>query len=103
MIKIVNGKKYDTEKSERIGHYSNGDNSTNFCWYEEELYITKKGNYFLYGDGNASSYYSESDGNSSWGIRTIIPMTREEAFEWCQETENTDTILEHFSDFIEEA
>ena len=82
MIKIIDGRKYDISTSEKIACLSNSNISDFYCY--DELYITKEGYYFLYGS-------------------EVIPITREEAYQWCKETKNTATILEYFSDLIEEA
>lgn len=69
----------------------------------EQLYITKKGSFFLYGSGGPMSVYSETNGRDSWGISRIIPLTKEETFEWLQRNGETEVIEEYFSDLIEEA
>jgi len=69
----------------------------------EELYRTKSGNYFLAGTGGPLTPYAESNGESSWGSSRIIPLSKEEAFEWAQQHLSTDEVLKEFPDMIEEA
>jgi len=69
MRKTIQRKVYDTTKSKLIAHNINGQ------WgdpagYEEFLYQTAKGYYFIHGIGGADSKYPEE---------TIVPITAEEA------------------------
>ena len=72
MRKSINGKIYDTETghlfdSKSVGEF--GDTRG----YEEKLYATKTGLYFIYGIGGADSPYPKG---------TIKPLTNDEADEW---------------------
>lgn len=69
MKKTIKRRVYDTEKSVLVSHNINGE------WgdsegYEEFLYKTAKGYYFIHGIGGADSKYPE---------QTIVPVTAEEA------------------------
>lgn len=104
MKKVIDGKLYDTEKATMIADYWNGLDSSDVHYVSEELYVTAKGNYFLFGEGGAMTEYSVSCGNNSWGgSANIISLTREEAYKWLENREQTEAIIEYFSDFIEEA
>ncbi len=104
MKKVIDGKLYDTEKATKIADYWNGLGADDFRYVFEELYVTAKGNYFLFGEGGAMTEYSVSCGNNSWsGSANIISLTREEAYKWLENREQTEAIIEYFSDFIEEA
>jgi hypothetical protein len=99
MRRIINGKIYDTETAQRCFGTDNGDDgagiySDSFDYYEEIIFRTKKGNWFLYGSGNYSSKYRESQ---------IIPLLLAEALEWLSEHDCHKTINKYFSDQIEEA
>ncbi len=74
-----------------------------FEWWSEELYLTEKGNWFLFGRGGGMTRYADhQDGHSSEG-KKIIPMTRLEALEWCEEHRAQEAIDRHFGDLIEDA
>lgn len=104
MKKVIDGKLYDTEKATKIADYWNGLGADDFRFVHEELYVTVKGNYFLYGEGGPMTEYAESFGPNSWsGSSNIFSFTREQAYEWLVHREKTEAIIEHFSDFIEEA
>lgn len=103
MKKTINHKTYNTKTAELVGSWDNGLLSTDFGHCSEDLYKTKKGNYFIYGWGGPISRYSESCGNSTSGGSDIIPMTTEDALNWCEEHDCEDSIEEYFSEFVVEA
>jgi hypothetical protein len=103
MKTTINHLTYNTETAEEIASDSHGY-SSDFNHWEETLYKTKNGNYFLHGKGGAMSRYSEACGNNSYcGGSEIIPMTEEEALAWCEEHDCQDAIEEHFKHMIQEA
>ena len=103
MKRVIDGKRYDTERAQEIGSWWNGYGNNDFKYCAETLYITAKGNYFLAGNGGAMSKYAESHGNSTCGGCGIFPLSREEAFLWAQENLEPKDFQEHFSDMIEDA
>jgi hypothetical protein len=104
MKKIVDGKRYDTTTATKLDSWDNGLPNTDFGNCEEELYKTKNGNYFIYGSGGPMSSYSVSVGNNGYGGSSDIrPLTKEEAFEWCENHDLTDTIETEFADMIKDA
>jgi hypothetical protein len=102
MKKVVNGKLYDTEKAELVASWSFG-NPGDFEYVNEELYVTKKGVWFLYGEGGAKSCYSKQIGSNTFsGSERIFPLTPEEAKQWMEEHDvPAETILKFFT--IEDA
>lgn len=60
MKKIICKKEYDTETAELIKTYTNG-NYGDPAGYEERLYKTPAGLYFLHVQGGASSPYPTED------------------------------------------
>ena len=101
MIKVIDGKRYNTETAVKIGYDWNGLSVNDFNYCSETLYQTKRGQYFLYGDGGANSRYSKSYGDTRCGSTDIILLTPEEALFWASNHLN-DTEMEHFNDMIEE-
>ena len=88
MKQIINGKKYDTQTAEHIYEWDNnlGESDFNHCY--EDLYRKKTGEYFLYGRGGPMSRYAESNGNTSFGSKRIVPLTIEEAKYWVEDKAN---------------
>ncbi len=58
MQKIICKKLYDTETSEIVKKVTCGEFGDP-CGYEETLYVTKDGFYFLYTNGGADSIYPQ--------------------------------------------
>ena len=76
MKKIIKGRIYDTEKAKQlnfkyVGEYGDADG------YEEKLYLTKSGQYFIFGAGGSESPYPQP---------VIKPIEKEQADEWLAET-----------------
>ena len=84
MIQIIKGKKYDTELAETLGHEWNGLPINDFRYQEEVLYRTKKGQFFIAGEGGAMSQYSRPVGNMTGGGNEIRLLTENEAREWLE-------------------
>lgn len=105
MKAIINGKRYDTEKAEKIGSASSNVGRSDFGWWEEDLYKTpRSGAFFLAGEGHARSQYATSHGGGSWGPGSrITPMTRAEAQAWAEQHGLVDVLEQHFADSIEDA
>lgn len=60
MKKIICKKEYDTETSTIVKKVTFGCFGDE-CGYEETLYVTESGNYFLYSNGGANSPYTKED------------------------------------------
>ena len=83
MKAIINGKRYDTETATEVAHYENSYYANDFHHYEEALYLTRAGNWFLAGHGGGLSKYARSVGSTgSCDGSAIIPMSTAEAREW---------------------
>ena len=104
MKKVINGMMYNTETATEIDYYSNNYYTNDFNYYSETLYKTKKGNYFLYGSGNAMSKYSCSVGNNGrGGSSDIIALTESEAMQWMEEYGDSEIMEKEFAHTLEEA
>ena len=103
MKRILDGKRYNTETAEKIASYSNGLGKGNFRNYDETLYKTKNGNWFLSGEGGPMTKYSHPCGNMTSGGEAIIPMDPDEARRWLESHDKTDALESHFTDKIVEA
>lgn len=105
MKKVVNGKKYNTVTAERLGKWCNGEQGPcyeRFNYLEESLYRTKKGKFFLHGEGGACTKYSRShDGGSIWG-EDITPLSDNDAIAWVEKHLSGDDFERIFGE-VEEA
>jgi hypothetical protein len=104
MIKIIDGKRYSTDKADSIALWANNIPYSDFNYCEETLYRTKKGAFFIHGEGGAMSKYAKSTGNNSrCGGEDIRPLTDDEAREWLESHQFIAELEELFPDSIEDA
>lgn len=101
MKKVIDGKLYNTETATLCGSYSNGYSYNDFQFCAERLYRTKKGQFFLHGEGGPMSAYSESYGNMSCGGEGIRLLALDEAREWGQEHLSADRYVNAFGEVEE--
>ena len=100
MKKIINGAKYDTETAKMVAANSYGQVG-DFSHWEEELYRTRSGKFFLHGEGGANSKYGVWEGNEGRGDEKIMPMSEEDAKEWAENALNGDEYENIFGDVEE--
>lgn len=79
MKQLIENKKYDTNEARLVAEYNNCLDSSDEESYIEELYLTKSGDYFLYGRGASSTQWAGPNGASGEGIK---PLTAKQAQEW---------------------
>lgn len=85
MKKVINGTLCDTNTAKLLGETSYS-NRRDFHYWSEELYITKSGKYFLYGEGGPASRYAKTIGQNEWsGGEAIQLLDRDAAMEWAEE------------------
>jgi hypothetical protein len=101
MKKVIDGKIYNTDTATEVEYYSNY--STGFDNYNETLYLTKKGVWFLHGSGGPMSPYAVSYPGGSSGGDDIIVYSNDEAFAWLEKHNKIDAIEKYFPGEIEEA
>ena len=80
MRRIIYGKTYNTKTAEIICDTGNDEYSTDFRHERSDLFVTKKGAYFIAGNGGALSRFAAPYGNGWQGDAGIIPLSRDEAF-----------------------
>jgi len=79
-----------------VGDFISPHNCTDFGYFEEELYKTKKGTWFLFGKGGALSPYAISVSGGTGEGQSIRVLTEEEAQEWAEEKLTVEEYLELF-------
>jgi hypothetical protein len=105
MKAIINGKRYDTETATCVAGDSGGQGKRDFRWYDEDLYLTKKGNWFLAGEGGPMSRWAEPGAgqNEVTSGEGIVPLTKQEAREWLERAEKWDCIEKYFGNAVQDA
>lgn len=88
---------YDPQMSVMLATWKPGEESAMFRHEAETLYKTAKGGYFIVSEGGLFSRHHSFPGPQDWyGGSSIKPLTVQEAFSWCEETGNFETISRHF-------
>ncbi|WP_142965801.1 hypothetical protein [Enterococcus casseliflavus] len=101
MKKIIEGKLYNTETATLIAEYRKG-NRSDFYGIEEEVYITKKGQYFMYYWGGGCSKYREEVASRTYSDNEGIKLiTGEEAKEFATKHLNVEDFIEIFGEVEE--
>lgn len=102
MKKVIDGKMYNTETATEISSAGNSLGRGDFRHYYETLYRTKKGAFFLYGEGGPMTKYGQPCGDMTEGGDGFFVLSNREALSWCERHEvEADTIAELFE--VEEA
>ena len=100
MKKIIDGRRYDTGTAMELLRRSYGYGG-DFAHYNEGLYHTKRGAYFVAGTGGPASHYAESTGqNWKSGGSDIRVLTTSEAQQWLEAEGGEEALEEYFSDSI---
>lgn len=85
MKQIINGKMYNTDTANFLGSFESGI-CGDFNHIEENLYVTKKGAYFIEYSGGALTEYAVavSNSNCTTGSSGIKLITESEAKQWAE-------------------
>ena len=105
MKRIINGRRFDTDTATEVASASGGGyNFSDFRYYEETLYRTPRGNWFLHGRGGASTRWSVAapDGSRGGG-ENIHALSDAEALQWLEDAEETEAIEQWFADQVQDA
>lgn len=96
MRKQIDGKKFDTELSKKVGEAEANCSKLDHKYWKEELYRRKPGDYFLYGCGGPKTKYGRLTVGGYQSGEVIIPITDEEAKAWANEHLTTEQVKEIF-------
>ena len=96
MKKIISNKLYNTDSAKLVAEYQSTFAVNDFHYYEEELYLKKTGEFFLYGHGNGLSPYAKRYIDGMGQGEKIIPLTDQQARKWAEENMDPDDYMELF-------
>jgi hypothetical protein len=93
-------KELNPDKSTKLSQWNSEDHMGSMRNDSETLYINENGEYFIVYEGGLSSGFHELPGVEAWfGGSYIRTITIEDAYAWCEETLNIDTIRNHLPFF----
>lgn len=103
MKKIINGKSYSTKTATKICHWGGKAYSADFHYCDLDLFLTKKGQFFVVGEGGAHSRFAEKSGDAYVGGRGLQLVSYTEALEYAESrySDATPKIIEKFFDIEE--
>jgi hypothetical protein len=97
MIRIIDGKRYNTQTAELVAEVPCGYYSTDFNYHDTGIYISQKGTWFLAGSGNALSMWAKRAPGGGYGPgRGIRPLDDDDAREHLERAGATDAIERFF-------
>ena len=108
MIKVINGKRYNTETATLMFRHTNGHYQSDFGYRSKSLYLTPGGAWFLLHFGGPMTDMATQVGNNGrgWG-EEIEPVSDDDAYGFLEahsdETEALDVIWKHFADRVVDA
>jgi hypothetical protein len=103
MKSVIDLKLYDTETAHKVARIDNGYPSSDFNWFAETLYKTRRGAYFVHGEGGAMSRFGKRHGDSIGCGEAIWPLCETSAIDWLANNGFTEEITDLFPGKIEEA
>ena len=103
MKRIINQKRYDTDKAVKVGEYWNGLSRSDFGHITETLYRKRTGEFFLHGQGGANTKYAKAVGTNCWqGSERLMPLEFDTARKWAEEHLDADQYEEIFGAVTED-
>ena len=102
MMQVINRKLYNTETADQLAQYAPNWDKSDFHYLIETLYKTEDGMYFLHGEGGAGTEYGTKCNGARTGSQEIIPLTDDEALDWCEERKiDGEIVVAEFEHLIE--
>ena len=91
---VIQGKLYSTEVAKFVAHVGSQTYDTGkFEYWEGDLYITKKGNWFVSGYGNARSRFAREEGPTYQGGSGIIRIQHSDVIPILEDCNNFDALM----------
>jgi hypothetical protein len=89
MKQVIDGKTYNTETATKLAHENGGYSTSDFKHWDETLYRTKNGAYFLAGYGGPMTRWAvPACGGGSTGSTGIRAISEQDAREWVERYAN---------------
>jgi hypothetical protein len=104
MIKIIGRKRYNTDTATEVAtreHGMPGD----FSYFQETLYRSRKGTWFIVGGGGPTSQYatSHSPGSYSGQSNVVTPFSDIDAYDWLERAGESALLEKYFVEKLEDA
>src|SRR4029077_11936791 len=97
MLKVIDGKRYNTETAKEVLAIDNPYPRSDFKYEDTSLYLTKNGAWFLAGEGHAMSRWAHYNGNMYGPGSGIEPITPQQAQAILEQHGQTKLLEQYFS------
>ena len=99
MKKVISGSRYDTDTAKHLGGDCANCPGSDFGYWEQDLYRSKAGKYFIH---KQSFGYPKEDGSLGWG-EEILPINEDTARQWAEQHMDADHYEAAFGAVTEDA
>lgn len=103
MRALIDGLRYDTQSAEEVARATSPRDDTDLCYYDEGLYLSPNGTWFLAGRGNAGTKYASPMGHYLGSGERIIPLRPHDARAWLEFYGLLDLLEACFPDAVRDA
>lgn len=103
MRALIHGLRYDTDAAEEIAGAIGRCSPSDLCYYEEALYLTDTGTWFLAGHGNAMTKYAQPYGEYLGKGDGIVPLSPDDARSWLEFHGMLEVLEDFFPDDVSDA
>ena len=101
---VIEGKRYRIDTADYVAdHHPSGVSRNDFNFYEDTLYLSPRGNWFIVGYGGAMSHWATSCGNGHSSGDGCSPLTPVEAREKLEEWGEQGALEQYFGQDLEDA
>jgi hypothetical protein len=103
MRALIDGLRYDTDSAEEVARAASPRDAAHLCYYDEGLYVSGNGSWFLAGSGNAATKYASPFGHYLGGGERIIPLQPRDARSWLEFHGLLELLEAHFPGEVRDA
>jgi len=107
MIKVIDGKRYNTNTAKLVFSWNNGQFYGDFRRRDKDLYLTPKGSWFIHHEGGPMTDMAKAYGTVFAGSEDIEPITEKDAYRFLEahsdHRDAREAIGIYFSDMVEDA
>jgi len=97
MKRIINGRRFDTKAATEIATTGSGGSYNDFRCYEEKLYRTPRGNWFVHGHGGPMTRWGRAAvGGGTIEGEGILALTDKQALQWLEDAGEAALAEEYF-------
>lgn len=82
MRAVIDGQSYDTDLAREVARATSGRGTTDLRFFDEAMFLTANGAWFLAGRGNALTKYARRTGGCLDSGERVIPLSSGDVYSW---------------------